>query len=72
MTRDEALALIDRHVRIAHGGPVYVQHHDPEGVVVDVTDTQLFMKDPHRPQDAPRAWHLAPISEARLLDVPRD
>lgn len=66
MTREDALNLVDRWVRIAHGGPHYVQLHDPEGVVVAVTDTQLFMKDPQRPDDEPRGWHLAPIAKARF------
>ena len=72
MTRENALALVDRHVRILHGGPGYVQLHDPEGVVVSVTDTQLFMKDPQHPQDEPRGWHLAPIGKVDLLDVTLD
>ena len=59
MTREDALTLVDRHVRILHGGPDYVQHHDPEGVVVDVTDTQLFMKDRSisRTSRAGGTWH---------------
>jgi hypothetical protein len=72
MTREDALTLVDRHVRILHAGPRYVQHHNPEGVVVDVTDTQLFMKDPQHPQDKPRGWHLAPIAKVHLLEVSLD
>ncbi len=72
MTREDAFNLVDRHVRILHAGPDYVQRHDPEGVVVNVTDTQLFMKDPRHPQDEPRGWHLAPIVKVDLLDVTLD
>ncbi len=72
MTREAAQTLIDRHVRIVHGGPDYVKQHYPEGVVVEVTETQLFMRNPERPHEEPRGWHLAPIAEVRLLDVPFD
>jgi len=72
MTRADALTLIDRRVRLAHAGPAYVRQHDPEGVIVAVTDIQLFIKDPQRPYDEPRGLDLAPIAEARLLDVPLD
>jgi len=71
MTREYALTVLDRHVRIVHSGPEYVRT-DPEGVVCDVTDTQIFLRDPLRPDDEPRGWHLAPISEIILMDVPID
>jgi len=72
MTRDFALTLVNRHVRIVHGGPDYVQAHDPEGIVVEVTETQIFIRDPDRPQAEPRGWHLAAIARVVLLDVPLD
>jgi len=30
------------------------------------------MKDPKRPSDEPRGWHLTPIAHVHLLDVPLD
>ena len=72
MTREYALTVLDRHVRIVHSGPGYVQPTDPEGVVVEVTDTQLFIRDPAHPDKEPRGWHLAPISDIILMDVPVD
>lgn len=71
MTREDALTLVDHHIGILHAGPDYVQRHRPEGVVVKVTDTQLFMKDLQHPGEEPRAWHLAPIARVQLLDIPR-
>ena len=67
MTPGEAQAFVNRHVRLVHAGPEYVQKHDPEGVVVEVTESQLYMIDPRRPHDEPRGWHLAPICEARAI-----
>ncbi len=67
MTRGEAQTLVNRYVRLVHAGPDYVQEHDLEGVVVEVTDSQLYMTNPRKPQDEPRGWHLAPISKARTV-----
>lgn len=70
VTHENALRLVDRRVRIAHGGPRYVRHDDPEGLIVAVTDTLMFMQDPARPSAEPRAWELSLIAEAHCLDAP--
>ena len=72
MTQENALAFIDRHVRLAHAGPNYVRHNDPEGLIVAVTDTLIIMQDASRPGGQPRAWDLELIAGAQFLDAPDD
>ena len=68
MTRENALAFVDRHVRIVHAGPHYVRHNDPEGLIVAVTETSIMMRDAGRPDGELRAWDLALIAGAQCLD----
>ena len=67
MTRGKAQTFVNRYVRLVHAGPAYVQERDPEGVIVEVTESQLCLMNPSRPHEQPRSWHLAPILEARAV-----
>ena len=69
MTRENALAYIDRRVRVAHAGPRYVRSDDPEGLIVAITDTYIMLQDESRPGERPRAIELALIAEVECLDA---
>ena len=66
MTREEEQTF-NRYVRLIHAGPEHVQAQELEGVVVEVTESQLYIMNPRRPHDEPRGWHLASICEARAV-----